>query len=110
RGERAGRVLELEVAVRDLPVADGVAVGLVPRRVDDRLRLERPLVHERPRGGEDAHRREKRDGAALAGRRGAPAATRSRSAGSSAGSATGSARGVPGASSANATKGKNHGR
>ena len=53
RGERARRVLEAEVPVRNLAARDRVAVLLVDGRVDDPRVVERAAVQKRPRERED---------------------------------------------------------
>ena len=58
--QRTGRILELEIAVRDLSVRDRIAVALVDRRVDQLLVLVEADVQERPRDDEERDRRERR--------------------------------------------------
>ncbi len=56
-GQRARRVLDAEVAVRNLAVRHRLAVGLVHRRVDDLVALVEPEVQQGPREREENERR-----------------------------------------------------
>ena len=58
--QRARRILEVEVAVRDLSVRDRVAVALVPRRVEDLVVRVEADVEQRPRQDEERDRCEQR--------------------------------------------------
>jgi hypothetical protein len=64
-GQRAGRILELEIAVRDLSSRNRIAVALVDGRVDQLLVLVEADVQQRPRDDEERDRHERRgdDGA-----------------------------------------------
>jgi hypothetical protein len=56
RGQRARRVLELEVAVRDGAAGNGVSVALVGAGVADLIALEEAVVEQGPGCNEDAER------------------------------------------------------
>src|SRR5207247_7481900 len=57
--QRAGRILQIEVAVGHLPVRNRIPVALVNRRIEDLLPVE-ARMEQRPRPGEDRDRDERR--------------------------------------------------
>ena len=99
--QRARRVLDLEVAVRQLAVGDRDPVAIVLDRVSDQLVVVEADVEERKRDEEEPEGRVQDPGSQDAGLVRAASGTGSRSL-----AVTGSAAG---ASTAKAANGKNHG-